>query len=470
MNENQTNQPLSQGAAPNQSGQGFPQGYPNHPQGPRPGSPYPANPNYPTQGAPVGAQPGFPPRGTAQPHPPHGQPPVSGAGNHPMYAQTAKQPGKPPASRKPPKPKGDGFGRWVFLGILVFFLFVSGGAVLGYKTAISAREAQANAQKIQAASQQYQLALIDIENEKYENANTRLKWVIDVDPNYPGATQKYMELQVKLFPRETPTPMMTATPEPTPTVDLRGEADMLQTARSQMGAKDWAAAIGTLNALRDKNLEYESLAVDSLYYIALRHLGIKEIGDGYLEPGIYKITLSEAFGPIDAEANNSRLAARNYLAGAGFWEVNWEKALRYYSDAYSSNPFMYDRSSGKTAQDRYVQASYEYGHHLIAQYEPGTEDYCKAREYYNQSLAISLNDAVAATATAVQDICEPPTATPEIVAPPAETPTVLSIPTEPTPDILMPTEPPIIAPPTEPPAVIDPPPVNEPPVLEAPSP
>ena len=127
MNENQTNQPLNQGTAPNQPGQGLPQGYPNHPQGPRPGGPYPANPNYPPQGA----QPGFQPRGTAQPYAPHGQLPVPGAGNHPMYAQAAKQPGKPSTGRKPPKPKGDGFGRWVLLGILIFFLLVSGGAVLG---------------------------------------------------------------------------------------------------------------------------------------------------------------------------------------------------------------------------------------------------------------------------------------------------------------------------------------------------
>ena len=39
-----------------------------------------------------------------------------------------------------------------------------------------------------------------------------------------------------------------------------------------------------------------------------------------------KAALEKAFGPIDFEANNSRLAARSYLAGAGFWEINWEKA------------------------------------------------------------------------------------------------------------------------------------------------
>jgi hypothetical protein len=31
-----------------------------------------------------------------------------------------------------------------------------------------------------------------------------------------------------------------------------------------------------------------------------------------------------------------------YLAGAGFWEINWGKALEYYSNAYLNAPNMYD--------------------------------------------------------------------------------------------------------------------------------
>ncbi len=458
MNENQSNQNPNPnaGMTPN-PGQPYPQGaqpQANPGQGYYPGGqqPYPqpqsgaGRPGYP-QGVPNyrAPQSGQAPQGGQNPLHPRPQP---GAVPQQPYPQGARQQKAPKAK----KPRGDAFGRWVFLGIIIFVLLIVGGAVLGYNTAISARQAEENRQKIQAASQQYQLALQDIANEKYENASKRLEWVIGVDPNYPGASEKFMEVQVALFPKATPTPMMTFTPEPTATPDLRGEADMLNSARSLMAAKDWKGAIDSLNALRDKNLEFESLTVDGMYYISLRYLGIQEIGDGYLEPGIYKITLAEAFGPIDFEANNSRLAARSYLAGAGFWEINWEKALNYYSNAYQSNPYMYDRSSGKTAQQRYVEASYRYADQLIETNESGSELYCSAREYYVNSLSISLNDAVAATATAVQLACEPPTAIPEVPsAPPAmiETPTLLGeAPAE------VPTEEPIIppAPPEAPPA------------------
>ena len=127
---------------------------------------------------------------------------------------------------------------------------------------------------------------------------------------------------------------------------------MLNAARSQAAAKEWRQTLETLKALRDKNLKFESLAVDSLYYITLRYLGIQEIGQGYLEPGIYKITLSEAFGPIDAEANNARISARNYLAGAGFWEINWEKAYNYYKDA-ATRSRSEERRVGKECRSRW---------------------------------------------------------------------------------------------------------------------
>lgn len=146
-----------------------------------------------------------------------------------------------------------------------------------------------------------------------------------------------------------------------------------------------------------------------MYYIALRNYGIQLINNGYLESGIYKITLAEAFGSIDALASNQRDAARSYLAGAGFWEIDWAKALEYYSNAYLTAPGMYDRASGYTAQERYIQASFEYANRLAQ-----TGDYCASIEYYNQAFSMSANEQYAPTATAAYLECYPSTATPEV--------------------------------------------------------
>jgi len=156
------------------------------------------------------------------------------------------------------------------------------------------------------------------------------------------------------------------------------------------------------------------MEIDGLYYIALRNWGINLINQGYLESGIYKITLAEAFGPIDSMANNQRLAARSFLAGAGFWEIKWDKALEYYRNAYLTAPNMYDRATGKTAQQRYAEASFEYANQLVANYENqliSESELCEAIIYYDQGYSIGANDMVAPTATAVYLVCNPPAAT-----------------------------------------------------------
>ena len=100
------------------------------------------------------------------------------------------------------------------------------------------------------------------------------------------------------------------------------------------------------------------------------------------------------------------------LAGAGFWEIDWAKALEYYSNAYLNAPNMYDQSSGYTAQQRYAEASFAYANQLVA-----ASDFCGSITYYDQGYSIGANDMVAPTATAAYLACYPPTSTPEPIVP-----------------------------------------------------
>ena len=91
------------------------------------------------------------------------------------------------------------------------------GGYFGYKMAINARQAEYSRKSKMAAAEQYQMALADIEQGKYANAQTRLKYVIEVDQNYPGAFETLQQVGLALYPTASPTPLITATPEPTPT-------------------------------------------------------------------------------------------------------------------------------------------------------------------------------------------------------------------------------------------------------------
>ena len=277
------------------------------------------------------------------------------------------------------------------------------GGILGYNTAINARQAEYKRRSMMAAAEQYTMAISDIQEGKYQNAKTRLDYVIEVDRDYPGAMETYQQVMLALYPTASPTPLMTATPAPTPTQDTRGEEEMFQSIQQAVYAQNWEYAIDMIKALRDRNLSYRGLEVDGLYYIALRNQGIQQINSGNLEQGIYDITLAEALGPIDNNADSLRNAARAYLSGAGFWEINWSKALEYYSTAAMTLPNMYDNATRLTANQRYAQASFRVADEYVAR-----EDYCGAIPYYDQGMPIAGDETVQMTATAVYLVCYPP--------------------------------------------------------------
>ena len=324
---------------------------------------------------------------------------------NPNAAQPGKPAGKSDKNKKAKKnKKGNGsVVGWIFLGIFMMIVLGVIGGVLGYNTAISARQAEYSRRSMMAAAEQYQWALSDIEQGNYANAKTRLDYVIEVDPAYPGAMETYQQVMLALYPTASPTPQITATPAPTATVDTRGEEELFQSIQQSIYSNNWEYAISLINALRDRNINYRGIEVDGMYYIALRNYGMQQINAGYLENGVYNITLAESFGPIDNQAESLRNAARAYLSGAGFWEINWIKALEYYSNAAQVMPNLMDRATGMTANQRYAEASF-----AVAADYAAHEDYCGAIPYYQQGLAVAGGESTQLTATAVYLECYPP--------------------------------------------------------------
>jgi tetratricopeptide (TPR) repeat protein len=314
-------------------------------------------------------------------------------------------------------------GITILLGFLGLVLLTAIGAAIGYGVAYSTRQKQAQEQIAFDAATQFQLALTDMEAGNNENAKQRLEYILQLDPEFPGAVEKYTEVMMLLAQEKTPTPALpTATIAPTPTKDLRPVEELFNAAQSYLRANDWINAILTIESLRTADLTYRAIDVDGMYYIALRGRGIQKIlQEGNLEGGIYDLTLVERFGPLDREAEGYRAWARAYLQGASFWKVDWEKVVTYFSQIYPAVPSLRD-ADGWTAAERYRYALIQYGNKLLE-----TENFCGARDAYQLSLSIGNDPAIGPTATFAQLQCEPPTPTP---APFTPTPT-LTI-TEPT--------------------------------------
>ena len=300
------------------------------------------------------------------------------------------------------------------IGILILLIGAGLGGLFGYRAGVNLRLQAQQDQKVMAATNQYQLGLVDLQAGRYETAKKRFEHVIHTDPNFPGAADQLARAMLEMSLALTPTPEPTPTLAPTP--DLRGEEEMFANIQQSMANQDWEGAIASIEALRDLNLTYRAVDLDGMYYISLRFLGVQNIlNEGELEVGIYHLTLAERFAPLDVDANNYRIWARQYIAAASFWKIDWPKVIAYFAEIYPALPNLRD-SSGMTATERYRQALIGYGDKLVMD-----TLYCDAQIQYEAALQFSSPPDLQTKATSAAEMCAggPPPA--ENGAPPVPT-------------------------------------------------
>lgn len=326
---------------------------------------------------------------------------------------------------------------WLVLGCLVILLIGTGaGTFFGYRAGIRDRIQAQNDQKVMAATGQFTLGVADLEAGRFDMARKRFEYVISIDPGFPGAGDKLAEAMFRQAQALTPTPAPEPTAEPTP--DLRNEEQVFSQIQQDLASQNWSAAITNIEALRNLNLEYRAIDVDGMYYIALRFYGIENIlNQGQLEVGIYNLTLSERFAPLDQDAKSYRTWARMYIAAATFWGIDWEKVVTYFAEIYPALPNLRD-SSGMTATERFRLASIKYGDQLMT-----LELYCDAQLQYQNALNLLNDSVVFESANKAMEYCANPPGQ-EPTAGPTFTPTLTPTPggesTTPPPQPDVPTE------------------------------
>jgi tetratricopeptide (TPR) repeat protein len=297
--------------------------------------------------------------------------------------------------------------RFPWQNILIFIVVIALGGFASYRSAIGDRISAQSTQVSQQLKEQFDLAVQDIEAGRYEAAQQRLEFILQRNPNYPGATEKLT--QVILISSITPIPTATALP---PTPDTRGAEGLFVQAQQLMAAQDWNNVILTLDQLRKEDPNFRTAEVDGMYYVALRNFGVDKISKlGELESGMYYMALAERFGPLDSYADGLRSGARLYTTGASFWEVDWPQAVNYFAQAAGGWPSLWDSSSRMTAAERYKIALSRYGDLL---YED--DKACQAYEQYQIAMTYGeLDETAAKNSRRAFNICYPPTEVPEII-------------------------------------------------------
>lgn len=292
----------------------------------------------------------------------------------------SRLPSPPASGKRKPKP----LRMVILLGIGGLILAAVISAFAGYRSGLSSRTRAQETQVASSLQQQYDLAVQEIQEKNYERAHQRLEYIIQINPSFPGVTEKLAEVIMQM--NITPTPIPSPTPEMTPTPDLRGAEELYSQAQQYLYNSDWTKAIDTALTLRKNNIDYQPVLVDDLIYTALLNRGkdkILKLRD--LEGGIYDLTLAERFGPLDAESKSYLTFSRLYITGASFWELDWGQAVYYFAQVAPSLPNLTD-NSGWSATERYRLALINYGGVLANQ-----KQWCQAAEQY--ATAISLGSA-----------------------------------------------------------------------------
>jgi tetratricopeptide (TPR) repeat protein len=318
----------------------------------------------------------------------------------------------------------------IVLGAVVIII---ASLVLGFLAGMNARQQAELNQIKQSLGEQFNLGVQEMKDGQYDRARQRFEYVLKYDPSYPGAKDKLTEVLVLLS--ATATPVDTPTPEVSPTPDLRGAEELFNDAQQKIAASDWDGAQLVIDTLRKNNPDYKAVQVDGMYYILLRNRGVDKILKQHnLEGGIYDLTLTQRFGPLDNYSAGLSNFAKMYLRGLSLWAVDWAQVANFFQQVSAAVPNMTD-SSGYTAGGRYFIALVEYGKDFMSKEKP-----CDAQTQFDLAASIASTDELNKLRNDATNQClasQPPTPT-------LSTPTISS-----TPEGSVPTDTPTTVPATD---------------------
>ncbi|MCJ7706091.1 MAG: hypothetical protein MUO38_00600, partial [Anaerolineales bacterium] len=274
---------------------------------------------------------------------------------------------------------------------LVLLVVVALAVVTGYQTGVEQAQAERAQRVAQANQEQFDLGVEDLLAGRYAVARQRFEYILSLDPSYPGVAELLASaLQALNVPTSTPT--LTPVPAtPSPTLDVSSLDGLFGQAQAAFSQSDWTGALRALLAMRARDASYRLSEVNALMGAALRNRGLEKIIQGFLEPGIYDLSLAERFGPLDSQALSWRHTAEFYLNANSYVGLDWPQAVTYFSQLCASGNW--------DSCAKYALSAMRYGDLLV------TADPCAAIVQYDASLRTWYNAALDPTATEAANLC-----------------------------------------------------------------
>jgi len=289
--------------------------------------------------------------------------------------------------------------RLTLISLLIIALVLAvlaGSAFAGYQAGLTQRDTQARATQAADLNLQYTLGQSDVAAGRYEVAQARFEYILQLDPHYRDTGQKLADLLalMAVTPTASPAPV-TVTPSPQPSAtESHVAADLFAQAQTQSAAANWAGVIATLGDLRGVDATYQAVKANGMLYVAYRNLGVSLIAGTDIESGMFDLDKAEAIGPLDSEALNYRAWGRLYLAAQSFWGLNWQQAMEILQQLYVIAPYFHDTGA------MLYTATVSYADQLAH-----AGDTCGAATHYAEAQALKPDVKIAETLATTQASC-----------------------------------------------------------------
>lgn len=211
------------------------------------------------------------------------------------------------------------------IGLSVVIVLVIGLCVVayaGYRVGTDKNRIMAATTIASEVDLQYDLASNNIDLGEYKLAVERLEYVVNTDPDYPGAADMLDETRDLVDSTEIPIP------ESTKVVIAEQEfltsSDRLSIIRMSYDKKEWQDVISNIDMLKASSADYNRDEVDGILFVALRNRGMQRIEEGDLELGMADLEHAEQITGLDEVAGQRRRWASLYLSASMFWDINWK--------------------------------------------------------------------------------------------------------------------------------------------------
>lgn len=282
-------------------------------------------------------------------------------------------------------------------GTVVYIAFERGQA-LSVENARQALEEEMDRQMTNARK--------DVEDGNYSLALRRLDWINTRQPEFPGLEALQQEARVGMESHLTPTPPQT--PSRTPQVEevpdeLDDPSEAFSKFQKLAEEADWQMAIEEITAFQAQYPDFRRREIDTLLYNAYVNLGSNLLTGDQVELGLFYFTQAETLGDLPANIQDQRIWAELYLAGVGFYGVDWATTVFYFRDLCAAAPFYQDACI--TLREALVAYGDQYAHNL---------DWCPAEALYREAVALTNQNLLAAKLREAQSNCLLATPTPTI--------------------------------------------------------